>query len=49
MPVHGEARGLDAVLIEIRQDLIAQRDGQMAWAKRLVPALQASAAARAKA
>lgn len=49
VPVHGEARGLDAVLIEIRQDLIAQRDGQMAWAKRLVPALQASAAARAKA
>lgn len=49
VPVHGEARGLDAVLIEIRQDLIAHRDGQMAWAKRLVPALQLSADARVKA
>ena len=41
VPVHGEARGLDAALIEIRQDLIAGRDGQMVWVKRLVPALQA--------
>jgi predicted N-formylglutamate amidohydrolase len=49
VPVHGEARGLDAVLIEIRQDLIAGRDGQMEWVKRLVPALQASADARASA
>jgi predicted N-formylglutamate amidohydrolase len=37
------------VLIEIRQDLIAGRDGQMEWVKRLVPALQASADARASA
>jgi predicted N-formylglutamate amidohydrolase len=49
VPVHGEARGLDAVLIEIRQDLIARRDGQMAWVKRLVPALQVSAEARVSA
>jgi predicted N-formylglutamate amidohydrolase len=48
VPVHGEARGLDAVLIEIRQDLIGDRDGQMRWAKRLAPALQAVAAALAK-
>jgi predicted N-formylglutamate amidohydrolase len=43
VPVHGEARGLDAVLIEIRQDLIGDRDGQMEWVKRLAPALQACA------
>ncbi|HTN95892.1 MAG TPA: N-formylglutamate amidohydrolase [Nordella sp.] len=49
VPVHGEARGLDAVLIEIRQDLIGHQDGQVAWAKRLAPALQASADALAKA
>ena len=34
---------VDAVLIEIRQDLIGDRDGQLAWVKRLVPALQACA------
>jgi predicted N-formylglutamate amidohydrolase len=44
VPVHGESRGLDAVLIEIRQDLINHPDGQSAWAKRLAPALQAAAA-----
>jgi predicted N-formylglutamate amidohydrolase len=44
VPVHGESRGLDAVLIEIRQDLIGERDGQSAWSKRLVPALEAAAA-----
>lgn len=49
VPVHGEARGLDAVLIEIRQDLIGHQDGQAAWAKRLAPALQASADALANA
>ena len=47
VPVHGEARGLDAVLIEIRQDLIADRGGQMEWAERLVPALQTAAFAKA--
>lgn len=45
VPVHGEARGLDAVLIEIRQDLIGHADGQTEWVKRLAPALQISAAA----
>lgn len=49
VPVHGEARGLDAVLIEIRQDLIGDRSGQAEWASRLAPALQASADALAKA
>jgi predicted N-formylglutamate amidohydrolase len=49
VPVHGEARRLDAVLIEIRQDLIVDRNGQMAWARRLVPALQAAAEARVNA
>ena len=44
VPVHGESRGLDAVLVEIRQDLIGHADGQSAWAKRLAPALQAAAA-----
>lgn len=49
VPVHGEERGLDAVLIEIRQDLIGHPVGQSAWAKRLAPALQTAAAALAKA
>jgi predicted N-formylglutamate amidohydrolase len=35
VPVHGEARGLDAVLVEIRQDLIADGGGAGAWADRL--------------
>jgi predicted N-formylglutamate amidohydrolase len=48
VPVHGEARGLDAVLIEIRQDLIGHRAGQMEWTKRLVPALEACASVLAK-
>ena len=33
--VHGEARGLPYVEIEIRQDLIADPAGQLAWAQRL--------------
>ena len=32
LPVHGERRGLPHVGIEIRQDLIAQAQGQAAWA-----------------
>ena len=32
IPTHGERRGLPHVLIEIRQDLIADKDGQRAWA-----------------
>jgi predicted N-formylglutamate amidohydrolase len=35
IPVHGERRGLPHVLIEIRQDLIADASGQQAWAVRL--------------
>jgi predicted N-formylglutamate amidohydrolase len=35
IPVHGEARGLDHVEIEIRQDLLADPAGQAAWARRM--------------
>ena len=35
VPVHGERRGLPHVEIEIRQDLITERAGQMEWAERL--------------
>jgi predicted N-formylglutamate amidohydrolase len=35
IPVHGEARGLMNTGIEIRQDLIADADGEKAWADRL--------------
>ena len=41
VPVHGEARGLDAVLVEIRQDLIADPAGAAAWSERLATALDA--------
>jgi predicted N-formylglutamate amidohydrolase len=36
IPVHGERRGIPHVEIEIRQDLIADADGQKAWADRMV-------------
>jgi len=39
VPVHGEARGLDAALVEIRQDLITHRDDAASWAARLAAAL----------
>lgn len=39
VPVHGEARGLDAVLVEIRQDLIMDDAGASGWATRLSHAL----------
>jgi predicted N-formylglutamate amidohydrolase len=42
VPVHGEARGLDSVLVEIRQDLIAQDVGAANWSSRLGAALHAS-------
>jgi predicted N-formylglutamate amidohydrolase len=42
IPVHGEDRGLDAVLVEIRQDLIASADGQSRWADHLFEALRKS-------
>jgi len=35
IPVHAEGRRLDHVLIEIRQDLIADENGQRAWSGRL--------------
>lgn len=35
IPVHAEARGLAHVELEIRQDLIADAPGQLAWAQRL--------------
>lgn len=40
IPVHGERRGLPHALIEIRQDLIANEDGQRQWAARLARILQ---------
>ncbi len=40
IPVHGEARGLPHVEIEIRQDLIIDAAGQMQWAARISKALQ---------
>ena len=35
VPVHGEQRGLLHVELEIRQDLIADAQGQAQWAQRL--------------
>jgi len=50
VPVHGDARGLDAALLEVRQDLIASAAEAEAWAARLTPAFAdvpgGSAAAR---
>ncbi len=37
---HGTMRGLAHALIEIRQDLIESREGQMAWAQRLARVLE---------
>jgi predicted N-formylglutamate amidohydrolase len=42
MSQHALAHGLAHVLIEIRQDLIADRAGATAWSNRLVPILRAS-------
>lgn len=43
IPEHGERRGIPSLEIEIRQDLIAEPDGQSRWAERLAPALHESA------
>ncbi len=43
VPHHGEARGLDAVLVELRQDLIAEGQGAAIWAQRLAQSLAALA------
>ena len=45
IPSHGQRRGLPHVEIEIRQDLIAEPDGQRAWAKRLARLFTAADAA----
>jgi len=39
VPVHGDARGLPAVLVEIRNDLISAPEGVADWAARLARAL----------
>ena len=40
IPVHGEARGLPHVEIEIRQDLLLTSAGQKEWAERIAAALR---------
>ncbi len=45
VPVHGDARGLPAVLLEMRQDLLADAAGVEDWARRLAPVLLDAAAA----
>ena len=40
IPVHGEDRGHDALLIEIRNDLIGSADGQTRWAKYLADSFE---------
>ncbi|MGI9510660.1 MAG: N-formylglutamate amidohydrolase [Geminicoccaceae bacterium] len=44
VPEHGERRGIASLEIEIRQDLITTPEGQAAFADRLAPALDRSAA-----
>jgi predicted N-formylglutamate amidohydrolase len=43
IPVHGEARGLRHILLEIRNDLISHRDGQQRWASLVADVLTAAA------
>jgi predicted N-formylglutamate amidohydrolase len=43
VPRHGEDRGLLHVELEIRQDLIAEAEGQRAWADHLVRLLRGAA------
>ena len=42
VPVHGDARGRDAVLLEVRQDLLGDAAGCAAWAARIATALDAA-------
>jgi predicted N-formylglutamate amidohydrolase len=42
IPIHGQARGLDAILVEIRQDLIDRPSCARGWADRLALALSSS-------
>jgi predicted N-formylglutamate amidohydrolase len=44
VPVHGDRRGLDAALLEVRQDLLATDVGIADWAERLAAALSDVAA-----
>ncbi len=39
LPIHGERRGIAHAGLEIRQDLVAAIDGQIAWAQRLAALL----------
>jgi predicted N-formylglutamate amidohydrolase len=39
IPIHGERRSIPHVELEIRQDLLADEPGQVAWADRLARAL----------
>jgi predicted N-formylglutamate amidohydrolase len=41
VPFHGDRRGIDAVLIEVRQDLLMTPEGVTEWASRLARALAA--------
>ncbi|AGB45040.1 N-formylglutamate amidohydrolase [Mesorhizobium sp. CO1-1-7] len=41
VPIHGDDRGIPAVLVEIRQDLLSTRSGIKEWADRLAAALPA--------
>jgi predicted N-formylglutamate amidohydrolase len=43
VPVHGDGRGIPALLLELRQDLIADDDGAERWAALLAPALAEAA------
>ena len=45
IPVHGERRGIAHALIEIRQDLVAEENGQRDWADRLARLLPQAYAA----
>lgn len=40
VPVHGDARGIPAALIEVRQDMLADAAGIEAWAQRLAGVLR---------
>jgi predicted N-formylglutamate amidohydrolase len=47
VPTHAQAHGVHYLELEIRQDLIAEAAGQLAWAERLarlIPAAWARAA-----
>lgn len=47
VPVHGDARGLPALLIEVRHDLIASAEGVTEWGERLERCLRQSVDAQA--